>query len=56
VVAQEQVTEADPPSVAAPFVAVEEELRSVAGYQASRLADMGVSTTRAGVESKSDPK
>jgi hypothetical protein len=56
VVAQEQVADADPPSVASPFVAVEEELRSVAGYEASRPANTGVTTAKAGVESKSDPK
>jgi hypothetical protein len=37
-------------------VAVEEELKSMAGYEPSRSADKGALTARVGMESKSDPK
>ena len=56
VVTQEQVADADPPSIPPPFMAVEEELRSVAGDVASRSANAEVTTAKAGVEPKSDSK
>jgi len=52
---QEQVADAEPPSVAFPSLRVEEEFKNMASYESSKPAD-----TRAvvptGMESKSDTK
>jgi hypothetical protein len=56
VIKQEQVSDAEPPSVAFPFVTVEEELRNMASYESSKPARTGAMAVTAGMESKSDTK
>ena len=56
VVGQEQVADAEPPSVAFPFVAVEEEFKNMASYESSKPADTRAVAAKAGMESKSDTK
>jgi hypothetical protein len=56
VVAQEQVADADPPSVAMPFVAVEEEFKSMASYESSKPVDTRAMAAKMGMESNSDTK
>ena len=56
VTGQEQIPDAEPPSVAFPFVAVEEELRNMASYEPSKPVKAGAMAATAGMESKSDTK
>ena len=46
VIGQEQVADADPPSIAAPFTAVEEELKSIASYGSTTSAEDQAVATR----------
>jgi hypothetical protein len=55
-VGQEQVQDGDPPSVAAAFVSVEEELRSMASYGLSTATDIRAVANKAGMESASEIK
>ena len=56
IVGQEQVADAEPPSVAFPFVAVEEEFRNMASYESSKPADARAIAAKVGMEPRSETK
>ena len=55
-VGQEQITDAEPPSVAFPFVAVEEEFKNMASYESSMPADARAIAAKVGTEPRSETK
>jgi hypothetical protein len=52
VVGQEQISDGEPPSVALPFAAVEEEFKNMASYEPSTPAVAGAVAAKVGMEPK----